>query len=202
MVRESLARVLSENDRIVVVGQCSSGAEACALVESNPDIDILVMDYSMPGMEAIELIRQVKQQRETIQCLVLTVHENVRYAVRVLQNGASGFVIKASAVAELVDAIRACRRGETFVSPAIRDDVFRELQATAPLGGSLDELAPREREFLTLLAAGHNIKACSDIMQVSHSTASTYRTRIMDKLGLESTQALIRFAQDHGLGDL
>ena len=160
MVRQSLASVLGDSPLIEVIGQAGDGAELLKLLEAR-DADVLVIDYTMPGMDVVDTIAKAKQLSPDTKCLVLTVHENVHYAARVLENGASGFVIKASAVDELVNAIVAVHRNELFVSPLISAQVMAHLRVPRRARQGLDVLSNREREFVRLFATGISLQACA-----------------------------------------
>ncbi len=198
MVRESLTRVLNESDRIVVVGQAKSGQEVLSLLrEHSPHV--LVLDYSMPGMDVLEVIAAAKKLAPLVRILVLTVHENVHYAVRSLEHGAHGYVIKASAVDELVQAIEEIQRGEVFVSPRIAGQVLAHMRRPKRQREGVDALSKREFEFIRLFATGISLQECAERMAISVSSASTYRSRVMEKLNLQNTNEIIRYAIEHHL---
>lgn len=198
MVRESLTRVLNESDRIAVVGQAKSAAEVFArLHDAQPNV--LVLDYSMPGMDVLDAIAEVKRLAPLVRILILTVHENVHYAVRTLENGAHGYVIKASAVDELVQAIEEIHRGELFVSPRIAGQVLAHMRRPKRQREGVDALSKREFEFIRLFATGITLQECAERMAISVSSASTYRSRVMEKLNLQNTNEIIRYAIEHHL---
>jgi len=122
------------------------------------------------------------------------VHENIHYAVKVLEAGAHGYVIKSAAVRELVEAIQSVRDGEVYVSPKVSQKVLQHLRTPKSRRGGLEDLSPREFELLRALGAGLGLKECARRLHVTTSTASTYRARLMEKLGLSTTAEIIRFA--------
>lgn len=193
MVRESLARVLEINPSISVVGQAGDGAELRRVVaETQPDC--LVMDYSMPNHRAVDAIEDFLEAYPRLKIVVLTVHENIHYAVQVLRAGAHGYLIKAAAVDELMDAIDAVWHGNIYVSRQIADKVWSQMRMRKAGQGGLAALSTRELEVLKLLAEGKSLQDCATRLGIKVSTISTYRGRIMDKLSLESTSELVRFA--------
>lgn len=198
MVRESLTRVLNESDRIAVVGQAESGAEALARLRTTAP-NVLVLDYSMPGMDVLEVIAEAKRLAPHVRVLILTVHENVHYAVRILENGGHGYVIKASAVDELVRAIEEIHRGELFVSPRIANQVLAHMRRPKRQREGVDALSNREFEFIRLFATGISLQECAERMAISISSASTYRSRVMEKLNLQNTNEIIRYAIENNL---
>lgn len=192
MVRQALSEILETSEGIQIVGQANDGEEALAIVgETKPDV--LVVDYTMPKVDGPQVIKAVREQGLPLKILVLTVHENVHYARRVLESGADGYVVKSAAVRELVEAIRAAHRGETYVSPRLAE----ELERAKGKGGGLDALSAREFDVLRAFGRGLTLKECATHLDISTSTASTYRTRLMEKLGLKTTAEIIRFALEN-----
>lgn len=198
MVREALARILNEELGIAVVAQACDGVEAIAAVDAAAP-DVLVLDYSMPNQDPPSLIEDLLARDPGLKILILTVHENIHYALRVLEHGAQGYLIKSAAAEELVKAIKDVHDGRIYLSASISQEVMHRLRKPRDKRKGLDALSPREFTFLRMLAAGKTLQQCASDMHVSVSTASTYRARIMEKLHLESTAELIRFALEHNL---
>lgn len=198
MVREALAAVLAEDGGIEVVAQGESGGDAVRIArELAPDV--LVLDYNLPGGGAPSALDEISRASPDTRVLVLTVHDSAHYAVRVLEGGAEGFLVKSSAVEELLDAIRAVHRGEIYITPAISPRVIDQLRRPRRTRTGIESLSARELEVLRLLAEGRGLKEVAFQLSISVSTASTYRARVMEKLGLASTSELIRFALENGL---
>ncbi len=198
MVRHALARVLEDSGKVQIVAQAGSAGEALAAVEAERP-EVAVLDYSMPDQDAPGLIERLLGVQPDLKILVLTVHDNIHYAIRVLESGAHGFIIKASAVDELVDGIEAVRRGQIYVSSSMSHEVMNHLRRPRRDRVGLDALSPREFDFLRWIAAGKTLQEASVEMGIGTSTASTYRTRVMEKLKVSSTAELIRFAIEHGV---
>ena len=193
MVRESLARVLEDSGAIVVNGQANDGLQLLEVVRRvHPDC--VVLDYSMPKLDAPHAIEKLSTEHKDLKILVLTVHENVHYAVRALEAGAHGYMIKSAAVDELVDAIDTVSRGEVYISPKVSQEVWAQLRRPRRERLGLESLSQREFDALRILGGGANLQECAEQMHVSTSTVSTYRSRILEKLNLTSTAELIRFA--------
>jgi DNA-binding NarL/FixJ family response regulator len=193
MVRESLARVLDSCDEISVIGQVGDGRELVDVVRQlNPEC--LVMDYSMPNHEPTEVIKRLLDEFKLLKILVLTVHENVHYAVRTLEAGAHGYLIKAAAVDELMDAIGTIKEGNVYISKKISPEVWSQLRRPKGKRDGLDALSQREFDVLRLIGSGATLQECAKQLGVSVSTVSTYRGRILEKLNLSSTSDLVRFA--------
>jgi DNA-binding NarL/FixJ family response regulator len=196
MVREALARTLEDGGAITVVGQASDGFEVLGIVEST-DPEIVVLDYSMPNLDAPGVVEALLRKDSSIKILVLTVHENIHYAMRVLESGAHGYLIKSAAVEELVAAIQIVQSGGIYISPKVSPEVLRQMRTPKRQRVGLEALSQREFDLLRILGAGKSLQQCAKEMKVSTSTASTYRSRVMEKLKLESTAELIRFALEH-----
>lgn len=193
MVRESLARVLNDCPEISVVGQVGNGIDLVrSVAELSPQC--LVMDYSMPDHDAIETIQKLAAKSKSLKTLVLTVHENVHYAVRTLEAGANGYLIKSAAVEELVDAIRSIHTGDVYISKKISAEVWNKLRRPKKQREGLEGLSQREFEVLRCLGGGATLNECSQQLKIAVSTVSTYRSRILEKLNLNSTSEMVRYA--------
>lgn len=198
MVREALAQILQESGCIRVVGQAADGPTAVEAVgRTRPDL--LVLDYSMPGLDTPVAIADLLRRWPGLKVLVLTVHENIHYAVKVLESGAHGYVVKSAAVGELVEAIRAVSEGEVYISPKVSQRVIQQLRRPKRDRVGLEALSQREFELLRVLGAGMSLKECARHLAISTSSASTYRARLMEKLNLHTTAEIIRFALENDI---
>ena len=200
MVREALASILESDDRFEIVGQGSNRHDAVRITaEQQPDV--LVLDYTMPGGGALPAIEDITREGSLTRILVLTVHKSIHYAVRALEAGAHGFLVKSSAVEELVEAIRVVRGGSIYITPQLSSRVLDHLLLPKRDRIGLDSLSIREFEILRILGSGAGLKEAASEMSISTSTASTYRVRLTKKLGLNTTAELIRYAMEQGLVD-
>jgi DNA-binding NarL/FixJ family response regulator len=198
MVREALAQILQESGCIRVVGQAADGPSAVeTAVKARPDV--LVLDYSMPGPGAPELLATLRRRLPNLKVLVLTVHENLHYCVKALECGAHGYVIKSAAVGDLVDAIKTVSAGEVYISPKVSQKVIQHLRRPKKDRVGLEALSQREFELLRILGAGMSLKECAEHLSISTSSASTYRARLMEKLNLRTTAEVIRFALENDI---
>lgn len=198
MVRESLARVLEDSGEISVKGQASDGLQLLDVVRRELP-ECVVLDYSMPKLDAPHAIEKLIAEHSRLKVLVLTVHENVHYAVRALEAGAHGYMIKSAAVDELVEAIHAVSRGEVYISPKVSQEVWSLLRRPKRERQGLESLSQREFDALRILGSGASLQECASLMKVSTSTVSTYRSRILEKLKLSNTSELIRFALENNV---
>jgi DNA-binding NarL/FixJ family response regulator len=198
MVREALARILEETARIRVVGQAANGPDVLRLaVDVEPDV--VVLDYSMPGLDGLGTLAMLRKLLPQVKVVMLTIHESIHYAVRALESGALGYVVKAAAAQELVDAIQAACEDEVYISPKVSQKVIQHLRRPKKDRVGLEALSQREFELLRILGSGVSLKECADVLAISTSAASTYRARLMEKLNLRSTAELIRFAIENDI---
>lgn len=196
MIREGLAGILEEASGILVIGLAADGLEAVKItLDQNPDV--LVLDYSMPSLDAPAVIEQVNAKSPQTRILVLTVHENFHYAVKALDAGAHGFLLKAAAAEELIKAIRRVHSGRPYISPVISQKMLENLKSGHGDRSGVHSLSRREFQLLRYLGSGKRMQECARLMRINESTVSTYRTRLMEKLGLSSTAELIRYALEN-----
>lgn len=199
MVREGIRRVLEERNGFTVVAEAASAPDLLAELR-RVQADVLILDIAMPGPGIIETLRQVKAIQPRARSLVLTAYPEADYAVRVLRGGAAGYLTKDRSLEQLVDAVRRVYRGGIYVSPSLGETLAARLLGPErePAHGALSD---REFEVLRSLAEGKTLKAIAARMAVSPKTVTTYRGRILQKLGLHSNAELVRYALEHGLLD-
>ena len=198
MVTQALSSVLQDEAGVEVAKTGASAADALEILRA-AEVDVLVLDYNLPDGGALRVLEEARAAELATPVLVLTMHENPQYAVRVLEAGAQGFLVKSSAVDELVAGIRTVHGGEVYLTPTLAGTVVDRLRKSRGERTGLDGLSPREFELLRLLAGGLGLKQAAGTLDISVSTASTYRARLLEKLGLETTSELIRFALENGL---
>ena len=197
IVREGLVKVLAKLPEVDSVGEAETGEEALEKVQREA-YDLVVMDISMPGRGGLEALQQIKEARPGTKVLVLSMHPETQYALRAVRAGASGYITKGARKQDLMEAIRKVLKGGTYVSNGLADILFRGLDK--PAGSALhDELSDREFQVMHLLASGSSVSAIAESLCLSPKTVSTYRTRILEKLGLSTTADIIRYAITHQL---
>jgi DNA-binding NarL/FixJ family response regulator len=197
LVSEGLKSLLTED--FDIVGMVEDGR---ALVASAKELhpDVIVADISMPHLNGIDAIAQLKKNNASVKVILLTMHQDPAYARRALEAGAVGFVVKHSAPAEIVMAIHAALKGQTFITPALASEVLR--QAAHGSEGAHEDaghLTPRQREILQLLAEGCSAKEIAARLSISPRTVEFHKYQMMEMHGLHSSAELIHFAIKHGV---
>jgi len=197
VVRHGLKQILASESNLSVVGEAKNGNEALEMARQL-DWDVAVVDYSMPGMSGLELLKEFKREHPNRPVLILSMYPEEVHATRVLKAGAAGYLNKASACEELAHAIRKIAGGGKYISPSLAEKMVFELgpDAQKPLH---EELSDREYRVMWLLASGKQVKQIAKEMFLSASTISTYRSRIFKKLQLTSNAGLVRYAIKHQL---
>lgn len=197
IVAEGLASLLEPEYELV--GRVENGRDLLrAADELSPDV--IVTDISMPLLNGIEALRQLKKTNPEVRVVFLTVHADVNYVTEAFRAGASGYVLKQSAAEELRSAIREVHDGRTYVTPLIAKDVLEDLLRADEAAESLSVvLTPREREVLQLLAEGRSVKEIAALLRISPRTAEFHKYNVMGKLGLRTTAELTQYAIKHGI---
>ena len=197
IVREGLKRIVSSIADMEVAGEAGNGTEVMQRVRELA-FDVLVLDLSMPGRSGMELIKLVRGEKPQLRILVLSMHQELQYAVRAIKNGASGYLTKESAPGQLEQAIRKVASGGAFISA----EVAEQLALGAMPGSEAvphESLSNREFEVLQLLVAGVSMTDIATQLNLSVKTVSTHKTNLMQKMGLQNQSELIRYAIKHGL---
>ena len=195
MVREGLVAVLKQHDDIRVVGQCGDGlkvAEEAARVCP----DVIVLDIMMPGLNGLDICRELTRKTKSIGVLMLSMCEDEQFIAKALEYGASGYLLKGAAAQQLVDAIRAVARGELFLGPGIPRSV---LDYMTDNGDPYDTLTTRERQVLQAVAEGRTNRQIAEQLGLAVKTVDTHRMRLMRKLGIHDQTNLVKFAVRRGL---
>lgn len=200
MVRRGLRLVLDAEPDLVVVAEAADGAEAVERGVAD-EIDLAILDVSMPRLTGLQTAKELSRRRPELRILLLSMHDSEQYLLEALRAGASGYVLKAAADRDLVEACREVVRGGAFVYPATITAPMREQLARAsrePPGRS-DPLTPREGEVVKLIAEGHSTRDIARLLVISERTVERHRENILDKLGLRDRVALTRYAIRRGL---
>jgi two-component system, NarL family, invasion response regulator UvrY len=199
IVRQGLRQILSEEFDPLVLGEAASAAAALQQIGAGP-WDLIVLDVSMPGRSGLDVLRDIKVLQPRLPVLVLSLHPEEQFAVRALRAGASGYLTKDAATDELVAAVRKVLAGGCYVSGALAEKLASGLAETHARPAH-ELLSDREYEVLRRIASSQTVSEIAAEMHLSVKTVSTYRARVLDKLGLANNAQLTRYALDHGVVD-
>jgi DNA-binding NarL/FixJ family response regulator len=198
IVREGLKRIVGDADDLHVEAEAADGNEVMKLVRER-EFDVLVTDLSMPGRSGMELIKLVKAEKPKLRILVLSMHQEMQYAVRAIKSGASGYLTKESAPGQLAQAIRKIASGGAYISAEVAEQL-----ALGAMPGSEkpphEALSDREFEVFRQLVAGASVTEIAANLKLSVKTVSTHKANLMQKLGIDNASDLVRYAMRHGLG--
>jgi DNA-binding NarL/FixJ family response regulator len=199
IIRRGLKQILADEFKQAVFGEANDGNEALELVWKHP-WDIVLLDISMPGKSGLDVLKQLAGARPNMAVLVLSMHPEDQYAVRVLKTGAAGYITKNNASEEVVGAVHKVLAGGKYVSSALAENLASSLNA--PSGQLTHEvLSDREYQVLRQIAVGKTVKEIAFELSLSVKTISTYRTRIMQKMKLKTNADIIRYAVHEKLVD-
>ena len=201
VVRQGLRLLLEQSDDIEVIAEVENGREAVKKTEQLKP-DIVLMDIRMPILNGIEATRQIKKRFPDVKVLILTMHTAEEYISQILHAGASGYLVKKSAHHELLSAIKAIQKGNSYLSPLVSKKVVdKYLQKTKDHfeQDHYEKLTTREREVFQLIAEGKSNKEIADLLFLSIKTVETHKTHLMKKLNLHTTVDLIKYAIQKGI---
>jgi len=198
IMRDGISAILSLHYDIDMIGEASEGQEA---IEKTRELspDVVIMDVAMPDMDGIEATRRIRKESPNVKIIMLTQYDNKEYVLSAIKAGAAGYVPKRALGSELVSAVRAVNRGESFLYPSAAAALIDEYRRQAKTADPYEQLTPREREILKLIAEGHTSREIADKLFISLKTVTGHRTKIMEKLGLRNRTELFKFAVRKGL---
>jgi DNA-binding NarL/FixJ family response regulator len=199
LIREGFKKLLKDEMDINVVGEAGNAGDAMDYVLNN-DLDVVILDLNLPDKSGLDLLKEIKVLKPGLKILILSMHPEDRFALRVLRAGASGYITKESAGEELVKAIRKVYNGGKYVSESLAEMLAFEVQ------GGTDKpiheiLSDREFQVLQLISSGKTLAEIADMLSLAVTTVSTYRSRILEKLNLHSNADLIHYAITNKLLD-
>lgn len=197
VVRQGLKQILGDTSDLVVVGEATTGPEVLEQART-VDWDVMVLDISMPGRSGFDILLDLRAEKPGQPILVLSMHAEEQYALRMLKAGASGYLSKESVPEELIHAIRKVVEGGKYVSPTLAEKLAFEIGASAdkPLHEALSD---REFQVMRLIASGQTVTQIAEALSLSAKTVSTYRARILQKMNLKTNAELIHYAIRHKL---
>lgn len=192
IVREGLKQILSETTDLLVLDETDRGYTALKKIKEKK-FNVVILDISLPDGSGLDILKQIKLQRPSIQVLILSIYSEEQYAIRALRAGASGYLSKESASEELIRAIRKISQGGKYVSPEVAEKLAFRLEADFknPLHETLSD---REYQVMCMIASGQSVMDIADALFLSHKTISTYRQRILQKMKMKNNAEIIRYA--------
>jgi len=197
--RQGLRQVIETDKQLQIIGEAADGQAAIArILETNPDVAVL--DVDMPNSDGFEVVRAVRQKQSPVRIVFLTMHKDERFLNAALDLGVKGYLLKDSAVTEIVASIKAAAAGHDYVSPALTSFLVNRSRRTAELARekpAIGKLTPTERRILFLLGAYKTSKEIANELFISVRTVERHRANICEKLDLNGSHALIKFATEH-----
>ncbi|MDR3483244.1 MAG: response regulator transcription factor [Burkholderiaceae bacterium] len=196
IVRNGVRLMLGEADDISVEGEADSARHALQLIRTQ-EFDVALLDIAMPDKNGLDLLKQLRTEQPKLSVLILSTYSEEIYAMRAFKLGAAGYLTKDSPTSSLINAVRKAAAGGKHVSPAMMEKLVSAIGGGAV--GSHDTLSNRELEVLKLIASGESLVKIADALHLSPHTVTTYRARILEKMGLSSNAELTRYAIENGL---
>lgn len=192
IIRSGLTRILKKNPDMKIVAECDNGIDALNWLRSN-DCDIALADISMPNMNGIDLLKQLREEKPKLPVLIISIYSEDQYAVRLIKAGAAGYLTKGCAPAIVVEAVRQIAGGKKYISPVVAEMLASEFGAQ---DGKLphETLSDREYQIFLLLAAAKTVSEIADALSLSGKTISTYRSRILEKMHLRNNAEMMHYA--------
>ena len=200
IVRQGLKQVLKEHFKHAEFGEAGDGREALQMVWQT-QWDVVLLDISMPGRGGLDALKDLKQARPEVPIIILSMHSEDQFAIRVLKLGACAYIRKDSAGQDLVTGVEAALRGARYITPSLAEKLANHLQEDRK-GPVHEELSDREYQVMCMIAAGKTVKEVAGGLSLSVKTVSTYRKRVIEKMGLKNNSQIMRYAVRHGLVDV
>jgi two-component system, NarL family, invasion response regulator UvrY len=197
IVRRGLKDTLSVEADIAVVGEAARSEEVLAALSASP-CDVVLLDISLPGRGGLDVLKDIRRSFPDVRVLVVSTHDESQYAVRAMRAGAAGYLTKTSPPEELVRAVRQLMRTGRYINEEVGAALAQFAQDDRP-GPPHEKLSDREHEVLRLLTSGKTISDIANELALSVKTVSTYRSRLVEKLGVRTTSDLVRYALEHKL---
>lgn len=199
VVREGVKRIFSQDPGTAVFGEAGAAPDALKFVREQ-DWDVVVLDLSLGGRDGLELLKELKQIRPKLPVVILSMHSEEQYARRAFKAGAAGYVTKDSSRAELAEAVNRVAAGGKYVTPALAEKLIVDLAGESDRLPH-ETLSDREFEVMRLIASGKALTEIAAMLSLSDKTISTYRARVLEKMGLHNNAELIRYAIQNKLVD-
>jgi len=199
IVRAGMKQIISEASDMQVVDEAGDGRQLMHKIRSET-FDVVILDITMPHIDGLDVLKQLKIEKPKLPVIILSIHPESQYALRVLKAGASGYVTKTSAPDELINAIRKVHRGGKYISASVAEKLAFQLEADFEEMPH-EALSDREYQVLCMLASGKTVTEIADELALSVKTVSTYRSRILEKMNMKNNAELIHYAVQNKLVD-
>ena len=196
VVRRGLKQIIAAEQDMQVVGEAENAREAIRIIREIA-CDAVVLDITLPDGSGLDVLIQLKSERPTLPVLIMSIHEEEQYALRVLKAGASGYLMKNSIPEELIKAIRKIASGGKYISPSIAERLASEF--ASPGKSPHEKLSDREFQIMRLIASGKSLKEIGEALFISGKTVSSYRARILEKMNVSTNADLTRYALENHL---
>ncbi len=197
IVREGLKKIIQLETDMIVAGQAKDAGEAIRLM-STTDIDLVVLDIALPGKSGLEVIKDLKALKPSVRIIMLSMYPEERFAIKALKAGASGYLTKETAPEELINAIRVVNSGHNYITAFIAERIVTELQDPVEKAPH-ERLSSREFEVMCLIGSGKTIKEIAELLCLSDRTVSTYRARVLQKMGFKNNAMLMHYVLENWL---
>ena len=197
VVRQGLKQIVADSPDMEIAGEAATGQEALELVRSG-SFDLIILDISMPGQGGLDILRELKAENPALKVIILSMYPEEQYAIRSLRDGASAYLTKGSPPEELILAIKTVASGKRYITPSIADRLATYIEDSSQRPPH-ETLSDREMQILVLIGSGKQVSDIAEELNLSIKTVSTYRSRILLKMGMETNAQLIRYSLQHGL---
>lgn len=196
VVRRGLKQIIAAEQDMQVVGEAENARKAISVIRQTA-CDAVILDITLPDASGLEVLNQLKREHPTLPVLIMSIHDEEPYALRVLKAGASGYLMKNSIPEELIKAIRKITSGGKYISPSIAERLASEI--ASPEKSLHGKLSDREFQIMCLIASGKSLKEIGEALFISGKTVSSYRSRILEKMRMSTNADLTRYALEHHL---
>jgi DNA-binding NarL/FixJ family response regulator len=197
IVRKGIRQIVDEAGGMKVTGEAESGEHALSLIRAG-DFDVVILDVAMPGRGGLDVLREMKTAKPALKVIVLSMYSEEQYAIRSLHEGASAYLTKNCPPEEILLAITTVASGKRYITPSIADRLASYIEEDSQEAPH-EKLSNRELQILLLIGAGRQLNDIAEELSLSAKTVSTYRSRILEKMGMETNAHLIRYALQHRL---
>ncbi len=197
IVRQGLKQIVAEHPGMIVAGEASNGQEALEMIMTR-DFDVAIIDIAMPGRGGLEILKDIKAHKPSIKIIMLSMYSEKQYAIRSLRDGASAYLTKANATDDLIKAIEAVASGKRYITPSVANELANFIEED---GDRLphENLSNRELQVLIMIGSGKSASEIAAELSLSIKTVSTYRARLLEKMGIATNAQLIKYALQHQL---